>query len=158
MKISCGDDIVIFLNKLYIKSLDLKDKCKLEILIKKVINQFNIDLNGFIDVKIYSDNNFGIICVVNSCGDYFDYFSDDLNMNIEIINDTFLYKVNDIYSINDFITDFVVFKFKEGFYLKCLNINDYKLGVVLENADIIYGAEALKVLKNGANIKSEVII
>ena len=158
MKLNIGENIIIYLSKPYIKSLDLKDRKTIEKLIKKINYKYNIDLYGFIDVKIYTDINYGVIITINKEElEYIDYFNNDIEMNIEVIEDSFLYKIDDIFKVRN-LENYKVYKYKENIYLEANKISSIDLGILLENAEIIYGEDVKKIINKSKIIKPEVIL
>ncbi len=158
MKLTKGENITIYLNKQYIKNIDLKDREKAEKLIYKINQKYNIELYGYYETKIYIDKNYGIIIDIKKEElEYMDYFNESLEMNIEIIEDSFLYKIEDIFSIKK--TDkFILRKYEDNIYLEAESISDIEIGIILENAQIIYGKEANTIKNRSKIIKPEVIV
>ena len=152
MKLIVDDSIKIYLNKLYLKKIDINDKFAIKKIINSFVRKYDIDISGFIDVKIHVDKNYGIIIEINKELDYFDYFKDELEMNIEIIDDVFLYETDYL----EFKNCGNFYKFNDMFYLCVNKINDFKLGKLIENSKIIYGDRAKKI-KNESN-RVEVIL
>ena len=160
MKLIIDENIVVFLDKVYLQSLDLTDKNQIEKklikIINKIQNKHHIDLNGYYNVFIYKDNNYGfIIDMQKEEIEYLDYFNNQLELNIEVIEDSFLYKINDIFLLNkSFLKKFIIYKNKDTIYLKAKDsLNDLELGTILENGKIIYGKEANNIKKKSQIIK-----
>lgn len=158
MKIIIGDGIILYISKSYIKNINLKDRDVAEKFINKVIDIYKIDLSGYFDVKIYIDKYYGfLITIKKESNDYLSYFNDEINMNIEVIDDVFLYKVDDIYFLNSYLKSFVIYEFKGDIYLKIDNNSKLNMGVLIENSDIIFGNKVKEIIKKGTLIKKEVI-
>ena len=160
MKLIIDENIVIFLDKLYLNNIDLKDynliEKKLIKLINKIQNKYLIDLNGYYNVYIYKDENYGIIIYMQKEElEYIDYFNEQLEFNIEVIEDSFLYKIYDILRLEKpLLNKFIIYKNKDNLYLKPKEkISNIELGIILENSEIIYGAQADKIKKKGQIIK-----
>ena len=144
MKLIIDDDIDIYLSKPYLKNIDLNDIKVIKNIIKKINKKYDIDLYGFIEVKIYIDKNYGVIINIKKEElEYFDYFNDEIEMNIEIINDSFLYKINNIY-INSKIK---TYKYKDSLYISIDKIDNINLGKIIETSEIIYGDKAKKIIE-----------
>ena len=144
MKLIIDDDIDIYLSKPYLKNIDLNDIKVIKKIIKKINKKYDIDLYGFIEVKIYIDKNYGVIINIKKEElEYFDYFNDEIEMNIEIINDSFLYKINNIY-INSKIK---TYKYKDSLYISIDKIDNINLGKIIETSEIIYGDKAKKIIE-----------
>ena len=147
MKLIIDDDIDIYLNKLYLKNIDFNNTNTIKSIIKKLIKKYEIDLYGYIEVKIYVDSNYGVIInIKKEDTDYFDYFNDEIEMNIEIINDSFLYKINDIFEINQ-IKAKKIYKYMDNIYIYFDKIDNINLGKIIENSEIIYGDKAKKIIE-----------
>lgn len=160
MKLIIDENIVIFLDKLYLNNIDLKDynliEKKLIKLINKIQNKYLIDLNGYYNVYIYKDENYGIIIDMQKEElEYIDYFNEQLEFNIEVIEDSFLYKIDDILRLEKpLLNKFIIYKNKDNLYLKPKEkISNIELGIILENSEIIYGAQADKIKKKSQIIK-----
>ena len=158
MKLIIDENIVFFLNKIYLDNVDIKDESliekKLIKLINKIQKQYNIDLNGYYNVYIYKDKNYGIIIEMEKEKlDYLDYFNNQIELNIEIIEDTFLYKIDNIFTIDKTLLEkLVIYINKDEIYIKIKeNINDIELGKIIENSQIIYGNKA-KLIKKQSKI------
>ena len=68
MKLIIDENIVFFLNKIYLDNVDIKDESliekKLIKLINKIQKQYNIDLNGYYNVYIYKDKNLHLLGII----------------------------------------------------------------------------------------------
>lgn len=160
MKLIIDENIVFFLNKIYLDNIDLKDESliekKLIKLINKIQKQYNIDLNGYYNVYIYKDKNYGLIIEMEKEKlDYLDYFNNQIELNIEIIEDTFLYKIDNIFTIDKTLLEkLIIYINKDEIYLKIKeNINDIELGQIIENSQIIYGNKAKSIKKQSKIIR-----
>ena len=60
-----NNEIIIYLNKTYIKNIDLQNKKILENylnkLLNKIKNKYELYISGYYDVKIYLSEEYGII-------------------------------------------------------------------------------------------------
>ena len=75
-------------------------------------------------------------------------------MNIEIINDSFLYKIDEIYDKKQ-LKNKTTYKYKDNLYINIDKINNINLGKILETSEIIYGEKAKRIIEK--NNKVEVI-
>lgn len=160
MKLIIDENIVFFLNKIYLDNIDIKDESliekKLIKLINKIQKQYTIDLNGYYNVYIYKDKNYGLIIEMEKEKlDYLDYFNNQIELNIEIIEDTFLYKTDNIFTIDKTLLEkLIIYINKDEIYLKIKeNINDIELGQIIENSQIIYGNKAKSIKKQSKIIR-----
>ena len=175
MKLIIDDNIVIFLDKAYLQNFDLTNQNLIEKKLIKLINKiqnkytvdlngyynvnkiqnkYTVDLNGYYNVYIHKDTNYGLIVDMQKEDlEYIDYFNNQLELNIEVVEDSFLYKIEDIFTINKHLLNkFIIYKNGYMFYLKPKeNLSNIELGIILENAEIIYGKEA-KTIKNKSQI------
>ncbi len=56
-----------------------------------------IDIQGFYEVKVYKDRHYGLILELKKdLLEYFDYYEDEIEMRIELIEVDFVYEVKDI--------------------------------------------------------------
>lgn len=146
MKLIIDDDIDIYLNKSYLKNIDLNDTKTIKNIIKKINKKYDIDLCGYMEIKIYIDNNYGVIINIKKEElEYFDYFNDEIEMNIEIINDSFLYKI-EIYD-KDLINNNKIYKYKDNLYINIDKADSINLGKIIETSEIIYGEKAKKIIE-----------
>lgn len=160
MRLIIDENIVIFLDKIYLHTIDLTNQNliekKLIKLINKIQNKYKIDLNGYYNVFIYKDNNYGLIIDMQKEElEYLDYFNNQIELNIEVIEDSFLYKIEDIFCLNKYILNkCIIYKNKDNIYLKVKDtLNNFELAIILENGEIIYGKEANNIRKKSQIIK-----
>ncbi len=153
MKLIIDDGIAIFLGKL----ININDKNDIENKILKILkNNYNIDLNGYYNVDIYIDKNYGVIIKMKKDElDYLEYFTSALELNIEIKESSFLYKIDDIFNLEkNLLNKFKIYKLKDNIYLSAdqsLSLADE--GILLENSKIIFGKEAEKIKNKSQIIK-----
>lgn len=151
MKIVCdGDTVSLYMNKIYIKNLDFSDKIFLESYLKNTLkildNKYNLKFDGYYDVNLYIDQNYGVIIdVIKERLEYFDYFSNQIQLNINVIEDCFLYELLDIPF--HFMDNLKFYKFFDKIYVKIKGqIDNFLVGNLFELSNVIYGEEKNKVL------------
>ena len=138
-----NNHLTIFLNNLYLKDKNLNDKNEVEDflgqLIKKIKFYYDLTLEGFINVWLYLDNNYGVVIKIEKEDlEYFDYFNGGIDMNIKVIETNFLYKMEELFP-KDFLNKFIIYKYHDKFYLKPKEkLNIKEMSVLLENTKIIY--------------------
>ncbi len=153
MKLIIDDGITIFLGKL----INISDKNNVENKILKIIKKnYDIDLNGYYNVDIYTDKNYGVVIKMKKDElDYLEYFTNALELNIEIKESSFLYKIDDIFNFEkNFLNKFKIYKLKDNIYLSAnqlLSLADE--GILLENGKIIFGKEVEKIKNKSQIIK-----
>ena len=144
MKIIFTSDSIldVYIKKELIKDVDVKDKICLENYLKKLLktlkDKYNISIQGFYDITIYIDKYYGIIINFEKDDiDYYEYFKNQVDMKLVIIDSEFIYKVSDIpFNILDKVK--VLIK-NNNIYLKIKKeLNDLEMMNLLENSEIIY--------------------
>lgn len=158
MKLVYEDDkLVLYLNKMYIHSLDFSDKEMLQKYMKrlflKISTRYDIEFDGYYIVKLYVDMNYGVIIeVLKEELEYLDYFSNQIEMNTEVIHGSFLYEISDVNKQN--LEYFVLYKFNDKLYIKVKNqVSDIQMGKLLEHSKIIYGIEADNIIRKGKIVR-----
>lgn len=138
-----NNHLTIFLNNLYLKDKNLNDKNEVEVflgkLIKKIKFYYDLTLEGFINVWLYLDKNYGAVVKIEKEDiEYFDYFNGALDMNIKVMETNFLYEMEELFP-KDFLNKFILYKYRDKFYLKPKEkLNDREMSILLENSKIIY--------------------
>lgn len=152
-----NDDIIVFLNKYRIKNIDLKSKDSLEKelrnIFEKLSNYYNIKISGYYNVTIYIDEYYGAILELkNEELDCIEYDIHEVDMRIILVNNKFLYKIDDIFNN----IDGNIYKYKNNYYLEITSdINNILMGKILESSHIIYGNVTEDILKYGILLKKE---
>ena len=133
------DNIIVFLNKYYIKDLDYDDIKVIEQELKplfKKLEGHHIKIKGYYDVFIYKDTNYGIIIELTSNNLGYEDFNEVIDMRILTKNVKFLYKVDDIIPLD---IKYDLYLYKKDLYLDILeDINDKSMAYLIENSKIIY--------------------
>lgn len=157
IKIIDENNFIVFLNKYAYKDIDFTSKRDLEVRLKdlfqKLNNYYNVKVYGYYNVSIFIDNNYGAILEMEKEDiDYMDYQDDQIDMRIIVINNTFLYLLDDIL-INDI--DGTIYKYRDKFYLRLNHdINSIEMGRLLENSSIIYN-KTNDIIKYGTMLKKD---
>lgn len=158
MRLIVGENIVIFLNNQYLKNIDLENKESIEKLVKRINNKYDIKLSGYYEINIYLDHTSGIILEIKEEQlEYIDYLNGEIEMNIQVVENSFLYKIEDIEKITSLKNKVILFKYLDSIYLKPINLSEIELGIVIENSEIIYGKKAETIIDKSKMLK-EVII
>lgn len=146
-----GDKVILYLNKMYIQSLDFKDKevaeKYLKVLLNKLSLKYDMNFNGYYLVHIYIDMSYGVIIEAKKEDlEYLDYFNNQIELNTKITHGSFLYEISDLNS--DYFNNFYVYKLKDKLYLRTKQeVSDFEMGTIIEKARIIYGKEADKIIR-----------
>ncbi len=146
-----SNKVILYLNRMYIQALDFKDKEETEkymkFLLTKLASKYDMNFSGYYLVHIYIDMSYGVIIEVKKEElEYLDYFTNQIEMNTKIIHGSFLYEVRNL--DEEVFNKFYVYKIKEKLYLRIKKeLSDFEMGRVLENATIIYGKKADKIIR-----------
>ena len=160
VKIDIRDNnLIVFLNKRNIRDVDFFNKSELERYFRDLFldlkDIYDLDLSGSYDINVYIDDCYGVVLKIISIDDtYFDY-CDVVDMNIVISKyRNFLYK-SDRFIKN---IDSIIYSYNGSFYYELNNIDFLKLGLLVENSDIIYGEDVDFVKKNGKKLSNSLVI
>jgi len=151
MKVVARDNlIVLYLNNALYENIDLKDKENLNKSIKKLLlklhDNYNLDFKGYYDITLYVDRNYGVIIEIKKEElEYLDYFGNSIEINTKILEDSFLYEMNDII-FND---NYLLYTLNGNIYIKINKpVNSVFMGTLLEKTNkIIYGKERKRIIK-----------
>ena len=155
--ITNGDMIILYLNKMYIRSLDFTDKEATEKYMKrlltKISNKYDIEIDGYYVVNLYVDMNYGVVIeIIKEELEYLDYFSNQIEINTKVVEGSFLYNIDNF--DDSLLKKFIIYKIKDKLYLRVKeNISDLEMGKVLERAEIIYGAKANEIIKKAKIVR-----
>lgn len=160
VKIDIRDNnLIVFLNKRNIRDVDFFNKSELERYFRDLFldlkDIYDLDLSGSYDINVYIDDCYGVVLEIISIDyTYFDY-CDVVDMNIVISKyRNFLYK-SDRFIKN---IDSIIYSYNGSFYYELNNIDFLKLGLLVENSDIIYGEDVDFVKKNGKKLSNSLVI
>ncbi len=153
MKLIMIDDmIILYLNRLYIESLDFTDKISVEKYLKQLLNKlknkYDLEFDGYYDMTLYVDINYGVIIEVKKEElEYLDYFSNQIELNTKVVEGSFLYEVS---LINDYLLKkVIVYKLDDKIYLRVKkDLSNIEMALLLETAQIVYGKQAEKIIRN----------
>lgn len=144
------DNIILYLNKLYTYNIDFNNKEVLNKYIKNLLHKleknYGFDFNGYYNINIYLDKNYGVIMeIIGEDSLYVDYFGNTLDVNIKVYKDSFLYEVSDI-NIND---DCDVYVFDNRIYISFKKIisNESMVKFIESVNDIVYGKNKRRILR-----------
>ena len=135
MKIIVNDDInmIIFLNKIYLNQIDFEDKEKLEIYFRKLLKTlkefYKININGYYEINVYVDNNYGVILELKK-----------EEIQLIVHNTVFLYEIEDYFWIEKELKNkILLYKYNKKIYMVINhNIDDILLGKIIENSNLKY--------------------
>ena len=159
MKIIFQDEsnLILFLNKLVLKSIDFTDQKQLEEhfrnLFLKLKEDYDIEISGYYTIDLYIDQYYGVIIEMqNEELDYFEYDDNQVDMKICIHETSILYRLEEYIDLDVNLYDIIFYHNK--WYVKLKDkIDDISLGKLLEYADICYQKELDYIMKNGIYVK-----
>jgi len=154
LKLVIGDIITIYLNSSYIKENEINREY-IEKTLKNISEKYKLDLEGYLKITAHLDLNYGVILEIeNENIDYLDCFNIEIESDIEIKEEKFLYKIYDIFSLKD-IKKYKIYKCISDIYLEIIDwVNMEEL---IENSKVIYGKEIENIKRKSKIIKPEVI-
>lgn len=93
------DSTNIYIMKKYVDNVDFTNKKELEVYLKKLFKilkeKYLLTIEGFYDVCIYVDKYYGIVISLQKEElDYYNYYKDEVDMKISIVESTFLYQID----------------------------------------------------------------
>lgn len=157
MKIEKYDNkYIIYLNKDY-KKINIKDKINIENDFRELFlnlrKNYNIKLVGYYNIYIYENKYYGLVIEIeNEDLEYYDYFDDELDMKITILeNQTFIYEI--LNDSKEILSKYNIIKNKDKLYVKLdSDISNIEMGILLENSKIIY-KDAVDIIKGAKKIE-----
>lgn len=156
MKVIINDDVnmIIFLNKMYLKEIHFHEYDELEKefknLLKVLKRYYHINISGYYDVDVYLDSFYGAVLELNHEEmEYFGYFDDEIEIQLKIRHIDFLYKIEDPFFLDSSLKSKVsIYKYKQKLYLKInKKIDDFLLGKIIENSKIQYKLDYNMIIK-----------
>lgn len=151
-----NDKIILFLNKIYTGYLNFDNKESAEKYLKKLFlklqNIYNLEFRGYYNMTLFDDKNYGIVVTIEKEDlEYLEYFGSQIEFNTKLVEDKFLYEVSNIDSFMQ--ENFNIYKLKDKIFIKAKN-DLTNIQTVLEHIQkIIYGKEALRILKKAKKVR-----
>lgn len=157
LKLVIDNAIKVYINKRYLKNIDIKNREDINSLIKKISDKYDIDLKGYLKIVIHSDKNYGIIIEITKEDiDYFDCFTIEIESDIEIVEESFLYEIEGFFDTED-LTGYQIYNYKGEIYIEPNTYKESQIDRIIEKVKIIYGTKARKIKEKAQIIKTEVI-
>lgn len=148
------ENVVIFLPNF---SFDVLNRDVLEDYFKelflKLEDCYEIEMNGFYQIDIYMDSNYGTVVKIE--GDdipYLDYFDHSVEMSIHVNKDHgFLYQVEDVLDLpSEVLEKSSFYRYQNDFFLQIdSSVSRSSYIRLLEYSSLVYGEEARKVMNFG---------
>ena len=143
MKIKCikENNFICYINKYYYNFDEKTLNNFLMNLIKKIKKKYNIEVYGNYDIKCYIDKSYGIILDIKKEIDEFTKYTRKANLNIEFIDDKFLFEIDDYFLCKNYKK---IIKYNDKYYIE---LSDYS-SIMEDYNRIIYGDEKLLITSN----------
>ena len=144
MRIKFVSDLIldIYLKKEIIKDIDFKNRDDLENYLKKLFKilkeKYDIEIVGYYDIIVYIDKYYGVILHLEKDDlDYYDYFKNQVDMKLTIIDAEFSYKIEDIPA--NILNKVKIYTENNNIYLKIKKeLSKLEMMKLLENSEIHY--------------------
>ena len=144
MKIDFIDNTyIVYLNKYNIIDMDFSNTKALERDLKSLLlrlkKYYKIDIKGYYNIIVYLDEYYGAVLKIEEDNDYYDYFDDTIAIRMKKVKSRFLYEIDDISYIDNYIDKFKISISDNKIYLTINNeLNEYEYLNLLEISNIIY--------------------
>lgn len=144
MKIDFIDNTyIVYLNKYNTIDMDFSNTKVLEMDLKSLLlrlkKYYKIDIKGYYNITVYIDEYYGAVLKIEEDNDYYDYFDDTITIRMKKVKSRFLYEVDDISYIDNYIDKFTINIIDDRIYLTVNNkLNEYEYLKLLEISNIIY--------------------
>ena len=134
---------IVYLNKYNIIDMDFSNTQVLEKDLKNLLlrlkRHYKIDIKGYYNITVYIDNHYGAVLKIEEDNDYYDYFDDSIAIRMKKVKSKFLYEIDDISYIDDYIDKFKISIKDNKIYLTINNgLNEYEYLNLLEISNIVY--------------------
>lgn len=111
-------------------------------LILKLKKKYHLNIKGFYNINIYTNNKIGMI--IDIVKDEDNFFYDLLDLKVKVYeNSKVFFKFNDYFLNNKY--DFIIFK--DNYYIDIDNLNKQDILSMIEFCSLIYGEELNKINK-----------
>ena len=133
---------VVYLNKYSIIDIDFSNTKALErdlkSLLRRLKKHYKIDIKGYYNITVYIDEYYGAVLKIEEDNEYYDYF-DDTIIRMKKVKSNFLYEVDDISYIDNYINKFKISINDNKIYLAINNeLNENEYLNLLEISNIVY--------------------
>lgn len=154
------DEFIVFLNNNRIPDIDFTNHEQIEKDFKNIFiilnKKYDIDINGYYSVKLYRNKFYGIILDIKLNDvdyiDYRDFFDNQIEMNIEVLDTDILYEVEDFFFLNK-LENIDLYNYHNKLYISLKNkLDESEYLRLIEFSHVIYGLNAKKILSKGKKI------
>lgn len=143
-----NNKIIVYLKKEKMSNIDFENIEKLEEYFKKIFTNLKkiieIEFNGFYDINIYIDLNYGSVMEIKRQElEYVDYYDNQIDMKITVHDVVNFYKINDVFDIpKNILNKIKIYKYKNNLYCRIIKqITPIELAKLIEMSEIIYKTE-----------------
>lgn len=144
MSIRFIDELIldIYIKKELVNDINFNSKEDLEIYLKKLFkilkNKYSIVIEGFYDITAYVDKYYGVVLHLEKDDiDYYDYFKNQVDMRIVMVETNFMYLVDDVPC--NILSKVKVYIKDNNVYLKIKEeLTKVEMMELLENSKIVY--------------------
>ena len=138
-----SDTYIIYLNKYNTINIDFSNTKVLESDLKDLLlrlkRYYHIDIKGYYNITVYIDDFYGAILKIEEDNDYYDYFDDSIAIRMKKINTNFLYEIDDLSYIKDYVDKFDISNCNNKVYLRIMDkLSDKEYLELLEISNIIF--------------------
>lgn len=152
-----GDEIKVYLNKEYLKDIDISNTKQLEEYLSKILFKlkkgYGLEILGYYELKVLYDQFYGMVILLKKHNfDYDDLFESQIDLDLTINRTNFfLYEIDDLTIIKkDILKKFTVYLYKQKLYLKLSSeLPSIEMGKLMEFSNLIYGDEVNKIINRG---------
>ena len=123
---------IIYLNKYNVINMDFSYTKVLEndlkTLLLRLKKYYKINIQGYYNITIYVDDYYGAVLKIEEDNDYYDYFDDTVALRLKKVKTKFLYEIDDISYVDNYIEKFKITNMNNKILLsivKDLNENEY---------------------------------
>lgn len=124
VQVNSKKNIILYLPEM---KLDFQDIKKVEEEFRKIFLRlkyyYKIEVMGFYDVKAHIDKYYGLVLELDGEDlDYIEYLNGEIEMRIELNQEEFIYKTDDILAIpNDILKNVDIYFYDSKYYIKLKN-------------------------------------
>lgn len=163
MKVEFEDQyhVIVFLMDDSIRGIDFSSREDLEVYFKQLFlklgEYYDIGIDGYFNITIYFDQNYGAILDVEKDSlDYFDCMDNEVEMSIQVVKNAFvLYQIEDPFLLNRrFLKRHQLFFYRGSYYVRlCHPVGRKGLYSLMECSQIIYGNITNNIVRYGQLVK-----
>ena len=135
-----NEKFIIYVNKYYYSYSKDTIKDFIMNILKIIKKKHNIDIYSLFKIICYKYDLYGMIMVINRKNDTFYKYAKKTEIDIKIIDDIFLFEIDD-YFLNNKV-DGKLYIYNNKYYIE---LNEYDLNIVEHINKIIFGDEVIRI-------------